>query len=813
MNDKIMKSLNGYTVHDAGAREAIEALKGSAPGLVFDTVADMEAYVAEHSAELKIGQDLYIRETDAPDYWWDGTQAVPVETDMTAIRKEVGELEKAIDDQIADILRRLGILESYHKQPIYNLPIFRLVGDTTNMTKEQEVVMTCELIDVFGEPIWADKVAEVKWQGSSSIWHDKKNYSIKLFESDGETKFKYKAFDDVDENNGYHIKANYIDAWHCRNIVSVNLAKDMYVKTLPSGARGCIDGFPITLEINGEKYGLYTWNLKQHKTVYGLDDDNANHIMYRANTNGTDVCNFRALSTDNSADNTTDWEDRFPETNTAENRAKLNRLISFIMSSDDETFKANLSQYLDLDYTIDYWILCYFGGFTDSLSKNMNIVTYDGNIWYPTFYDCDATWGITWNGQEQTPYNVQCPSEYQAPANLLWERLVANFPQRIYDRYFELRQNHLSVDSVAERLKSFIDSIPAEEYESDREIWTLPAATINSGIDYMTTWITKRAAFVDEKMTELVEINVALESIAINSALTITAGESTQLTVTYIPANATNKNVTWDSSNDSVATVDATGLVTAVGTGNCIITCTSEDGGFTAECALSVDAVSVTTDGIVYDFDFTRPANSNNKWESSVNAYTFTMNSYSADNQSENGYTLLTGKDAQINEPLNNDINLGENGMTLEAAYFGQWNSGNPIFKIGNSCTIDPKYVTMHVFDVDGNKLTGSDVPVYSVINEDSEIVPVSDAVGEEGFIHLVFRVYPNGLHEMFINGCKAVYAVSIDTFDHFAENLMTNIIRTRAPYADVTYQTYRAYNRPLTDAEIMNNYHAEKAK
>ncbi len=99
MNDKIMKSLNGYTVNDAGAREAIEALKGSAPGLVFDTVTDMEAYVAEHSAELKIGQDLYIRETDAPDYWWDGTRAVPVETDMTAIRKEVGELEKVIADK------------------------------------------------------------------------------------------------------------------------------------------------------------------------------------------------------------------------------------------------------------------------------------------------------------------------------------------------------------------------------------------------------------------------------------------------------------------------------------------------------------------------------------------------------------------------------------------------------------------------------------------------------------------------------------------------------------------------------------------
>ena len=700
---------------------------------------------------------------------------------------------------------------------LYNLPVLRLTGDTTGMTKEQEVVMTGEFVDVHGEPLFDNKVIRVKWQGSSSIWYDKKNYSIKMFESDGETKFNYKAFDDVDANNGYHLKANFIDAWHCRNIVTVNLAKDLYKKPLPSNARGCIDGFPIIVEINGEKQGIYTWNLKQHKSVYGLDENNPNHLMYRANTNGTDTCNFRALSTNNMADSTTDWEDRFPETNTAENRAKLNRLISFVMDSDDATFKSDFSQYLDLDYTIDYWILCYFGGFTDSVAKNMNIVTYDGNIWYPTFYDCDTTWGINWNGSEQTPYNVQCPSEYQAPNNLLWERLVANFPQEIYNRYYELRDTYLNADEVIRRMQEFIDSIPEEEYEYDRSKWTLPTASVNSGIDYMTAWIKNRATYVDGKMNELVDTTVPLESISIVSTLKVTSGETAQLEVTYTPTNATNKNVTWGSSNGEIATVDETGLVTAVSDGNCVITCTSEDGGFTAQCGLTVNAPSVATDGLVYDINFrnTMP-DSNGKFYSSVNEIYGKVGraSFNEPNVSEKGFLLKVGDNLEI-PAINNFVDIDNEGLTLEVTYYN--NTTSEVFRIGNNTKLEFARgggLSVNLIRYDANGTQIKDYKNPNVINKESVVVPWQEVVEGDGLIHIVWRFYPTGNHEIFINNCKASYTVDISTHDHFETNLMNNMIRERNPYNEnAIIASYRAYNRPLTAAEIANNFYVEKTK
>lgn len=57
--------------------------------------------------------------------------------------------------------------------------------------------------------------------------------------------------------------------------------------------------------------------------------------------------------------------------------------------------------------------------------------------------------------------------------------------------------------------------------------------------------------------------------------------DTQQLTATVLPEAATNKAVTWTSSDSTVASVDANGLVTAKGIGEAVITCTTEDGGFT----------------------------------------------------------------------------------------------------------------------------------------------------------------------------------------------------------------------------------------
>lgn len=70
---------------------------------------------------------------------------------------------------------------------------------------------------------------------------------------------------------------------------------------------------------------------------------------------------------------------------------------------------------------------------------------------------------------------------------------------------------------------------------------------------------------------------------------TLTEGKTLALEATVAPQNATNKNVTWSSSNEEVATVE-NGVVTAKKAGEAIITVTTEDGNKTASCMVTVKA-------------------------------------------------------------------------------------------------------------------------------------------------------------------------------------------------------------------------------
>ena len=73
------------------------------------------------------------------------------------------------------------------------------------------------------------------------------------------------------------------------------------------------------------------------------------------------------------------------------------------------------------------------------------------------------------------------------------------------------------------------------------------------------------------------------------NTLSLNNDETAQLTATVSPINARNRSVTWSSSNTSVATVDQSGLVTALTKGNCTITCEAKDGsGVKATCSVTV---------------------------------------------------------------------------------------------------------------------------------------------------------------------------------------------------------------------------------
>lgn len=101
-------------------------------------------------------------------------------------------------------------------------------------------------------------------------------------------------------------------------------------------------------------------------------------------------------------------------------------------------------------------------------------------------------------------------------------------------------------------------------------------------------------------MSKTLNVNVNNVTIPVNGIslnltnLPLTRGTTYYIPYTFMPSNATNQGVTWESSNSEVATVDRNGKVTAIKKGNAVITAKTTEGNYTDSCEVTVNNPDLT---------------------------------------------------------------------------------------------------------------------------------------------------------------------------------------------------------------------------
>lgn len=164
--------------------------------------------------------------------------------------------------------------------------------------------------------------------------------------------------------------------------------------------------------------------------------------------------------------------------------------------------------------------------------------------------------------------------------------------------------NTATIEMVEGETFSLVATVLPKDAEYDGVTWAssnASVASVNSGtvtaIKEGTATITASAGGKSATCTVKVSTKVvAVTSITLDkTSLSMKVGETETITVTVNPDNATDKNVTWTSSDESVAKV-ADGKVTAVKSGKATITAKCEDK--TAECAVTV---TVPTGSVTLD--------------------------------------------------------------------------------------------------------------------------------------------------------------------------------------------------------------------
>ena len=120
-------------------------------------------------------------------------------------------------------------------------------------------------------------------------------------------------------------------------------------------------------------------------------------------------------------------------------------------------------------------------------------------------------------------------------------------------------------------------------------------ATVNSSglvtaVGNGTATITASTVSGGYSDTCAVTVSTPVTGVSLSSAsLTINKGGTHQLTTTVSPETASNKTVSWSTSNPAVASVSQTGLITAIGGGSADITVTTVDGSYSAQCRVTVN--------------------------------------------------------------------------------------------------------------------------------------------------------------------------------------------------------------------------------
>jgi len=134
---------------------------------------------------------------------------------------------------------------------------------------------------------------------------------------------------------------------------------------------------------------------------------------------------------------------------------------------------------------------------------------------------------------------------------------------------------------------------------SNTAVATISNSGMVTGVSVGTATITVITSDGNKTASCTVTVNpVPVSGVSVKSSTSLVEGGAETLYAEILPSNATNKNVTWSSSNSSVALVSTNGTVTAVSAGSATVTVKTADGNKTAVCNVTVVSSAIAVTGI-----------------------------------------------------------------------------------------------------------------------------------------------------------------------------------------------------------------------
>ena len=417
---------------------------------------------------------------------------------------------------------------NYHNT---TLPKMYLNGDITNMTAYQTVPMAIEYIspdeEKYGQSFNTGiQNNPVKIQGTSSLQYVRKNYTIYLKDEYGADMFynPYGAGSVADYV--FCLKADYVESSHANNTGCAKFVNDcLYDTKTPmqldnENCRTAINGFPIEVYMNGEYLGIYNFNHDRYSyQSYGYDYKRyPNLLVYEINSNSNTSAGafYRYGDNEESSAGVTElayykrdfnliYGNRTADSDTY---SEIKTLVEWVSVAEQDLFRETISEHFNTEYLFRYFLMVLLIGAVDSLGKNLKIMTIDGRVWYPTFYDMDTVLGIDNTGYLTIPPDVEIESgSYNTSNSNLWNKVWNFFRQELKDEWAAMRQGRFTLDNLMDYIyNQQISVIPAKYYNDDAEVKYLQFGSLYTYCCHgnkehqIRRWLRERIAYVDSML-------------------------------------------------------------------------------------------------------------------------------------------------------------------------------------------------------------------------------------------------------------------------------------------------------------------------
>ena len=199
---------------------------------------------------------------------------------------------------------------------------------------------------------------------------------------------------------------------------------------------------------------------------------------------------------------------------------------------------------------------------------------------------------------------------YGNPVKLTWDCNLSSFKLNWKDSITSFQENgkwiykptHSITSDYLVRYDVFIDGsrLGKTLYSDDTKNSTSINLSPGEHTWYVVARIMEGETIITSYQSKEGHFNVTADVIKVKSVsldktnIELNVGNTATLKETILPENATNKNVTWTSSDTSIATVSSTGEVKGIAKGTAIITVKTEDGGKTATCRVTVKETKIS---------------------------------------------------------------------------------------------------------------------------------------------------------------------------------------------------------------------------